>query len=103
MEVTLTGKHISITDAIRQYAMEKSLKLPRYYDKLQSIEVIAGKGDSRTYEIELIAHVDRHKHFVARSRGHDLYACIDDTIGKIERQLTDQKEKTRNYKHSVPK
>jgi ribosomal subunit interface protein len=49
--------------------------------------------------VEFIVHVDGHEHFVARGRNTDLYACIDETSGKMERQLTDHKEKLRNRKH----
>lgn len=99
METTVTGRHIEITDPIRAYAVEKVSKLPRYYDRVTAIEVIAGKPDSHTFEVELIVHADHHDNFVARHRDGDLYACIDDVTDKLERQLTDFKEKIRNRKH----
>lgn len=103
MEITVIGRHLDLTDAIREYATEKALKFPRYYDRVQSVQVIAGKDDRHSYEVELIVHVGGHDHFVARGKGDDLYACIDDTTDKIERQLTDHKQKQRNRKHSGPR
>ena len=103
MDVTVSGKHIEVTDAIRQYATDKTMKLPRYYDRVKSVEVIADKGDRHSYEIELVVHVDRHEHFVARSRGDDLYACIDESIDKLERQLTDFKERRQGRRRSPPR
>ena len=43
MEIVVTGRHMDITPAIREYATEKVSKLPRYFDRIQSIEVI-GRG-----------------------------------------------------------
>src|SRR3972149_1021775 len=40
MEIKVSGRHIDITAAIREYASEKVLKLPRYYDRVQEIDVV---------------------------------------------------------------
>lgn len=97
MQVRVTGrKHVEITPAIREYAEEKGSKLPRYFAGVSEVEVIADKVD-RDFHIEMIAHVDGHKPFVGTSRHADLYACIDQTVDKLERQLTDHKEKVRGH------
>ncbi|MEE9211566.1 MAG: ribosome-associated translation inhibitor RaiA [Phycisphaeraceae bacterium] len=102
MQITVSGKHIEMTPAIKQYAMEKVAKLPRYYDRIQEIDVVAGKIDNaRTYEVEVIVKVERSDPFVAKTSGSDLYACVDETVDKLERQLTDHKGKLRNRKHNV--
>ena len=99
MNTIVTGRHIEITDPIRQHVADKTAKLPRYYDRLSKLEVIADKSDTRTYQIELIAHVDGAEHFVAQATDTDLYHCIELAVQKMERQLTDHKEKLRNHKH----
>ncbi len=101
MEVTVTGKHIDITDSIRQYAEDKVGRLPKFYDRITSVQVVADRYDSHRYQVELIAHVDRHDHFVATAHGDDLYACLDETVDKIGRQLHDLKDKLRNHKHGT--
>lgn len=99
MDITVTGKHMEITDAIRQYASEKASRLPRYYDRVHAVEIVAEQPDSHSFGVEFIVHVDGHEHFIARGKNVDLYACIDETSDKIERQLTDHKQKLRNRKH----
>jgi ribosome-associated translation inhibitor RaiA len=37
--------------------------------------------------------------FIAHHDQGDAYACIDGCVDKLERQLTDHKEKLRNRKH----
>ncbi|MHC4542311.1 MAG: HPF/RaiA family ribosome-associated protein, partial [Planctomycetota bacterium] len=41
---TISGKHIEITDAMKQHAQEKTSKLPRYYNSINQIEVIVDGG-----------------------------------------------------------
>lgn len=98
MEIKVSGKHLEITDAIKDYAVNKAAKLPRYFDRVQSIEII-GDRVAETFEVEIIVEVEHHDSFVARAKGGDLYACIDEVVDKIERQLTDHKGKLRNRKH----
>lgn len=99
MEVKVTGRHLEITPAIRDYATEKAGKLTRYFDRVSSIEVLADRGQNHNYQVEMIVHVERHEPFVARGNHEDLYASIDLVLDKMERQLTDHKEKLRNRKH----
>lgn len=98
MEVTVTGRHIEITPAIREYATTKVQKLPRYFDRVQSITIVADKRDHHRLEVEVIVQADRAEPFIAKESGPDLYACIDASVDKLERQLTDHKGRVRNHK-----
>lgn len=100
MEIKVTGRHMDITPAIREFASEKASKLPRFFDRIQSIEVIAQKTNQQ-HELEIIVHVDKADPFICKTAGSDLYACIDEAIDKLERRLSDHKERLRNRKHNV--
>ena len=103
MDIKVVGRHIEVTSATREYAESKAAKMPRYYDRVQTIEFLVGRPDQhRQYEVEIIATVDHTAPFVAKFTGGDLYACIDETVDKMERQLTDHKERLRNHKHHKP-
>jgi putative sigma-54 modulation protein len=100
MDITITGRHMTVTDAIDQHAREKAGKLPRYYDRLSKLEVLIEKAeDHRNYKIEFIAHVDGKDHLVVNTTHEDLYNGVEHAVKKMERQLTDLKEKLRNHKH----
>ncbi len=100
MEIIVSGRHIDMTDAIRQYASDKVSKLPRYFDKIQKIEVVIDQVD-HTSELEIIVHVDHAEPFICKTSGLDLYRCIDEAVKKLERQLTEHKAKLRNHKHKI--
>ena len=93
MNITVTGRQFEVTDAIREFAHEKAGKLTRYFDRISRSEVILGRKDNHTYDVEIIAHVDGHEHFVAHGQHEDLYAAIDEAEHKIERQLRNHKAK----------
>lgn len=98
MEITISGRHMEITEAIHNFATEKVSKLTRYYDRIPSIEVVIEKG-GQAHEVEVIVHVERSDPHVVTISGQDVYACIDQAVDKLERKLTDHKEKLRNRKH----
>jgi len=99
MEFKINGRHVEITNPIREYAEQKTARLPRYFDRIQSIEVKIAKPDAKHFEVEIVADIEHAKDIIARRTAEDLYAAIDEAVDKTERQLTDHKEKLRNRKH----
>ena len=51
--------------------------------------------------VEMVVNAEHKNTFVASSDGADLYGCIDQVVHKLERQLTDHKERFRNRKHTA--
>ena len=102
MIVTITGKHIDITDAIRAHIEDKASKLPRYYNSVSQVEVIVEQSAGVMLSVEVIASVEHREDVVARETGEDLYACIDLVMHKMERQLRKIKEKQRDNKYGTP-
>ncbi len=98
MEIRVTGRHLEITQSIREYAVDKVSKLPRYFDRVQLIEVLAARHDSHSHEVEVIVKAERTDPFVTKVAGPDLYACLDTAVDKLERQLTDHKDRIRHRK-----
>ncbi|MEO0588010.1 MAG: ribosome-associated translation inhibitor RaiA [Planctomycetota bacterium] len=99
MDVTLIGRHLEITEAIREHAEDRAARLPRYFDRVRSAEVVVDKLDGLRFGVEFVVHVDRHDPVVATGEHTDLHACLDATVAKVERQLHDLKERHRNRKH----
>lgn len=99
MMFQLSGRHMDVTEAIHDYAQKKCSRLHRYFDKIQSTEGVIVRHDAHAFEVELILSVEHASPFVARHVHDDVYQAIDATVDKLERQLTDHKEKLRNRKH----
>ena len=60
----------------------------------------AGKEQGKDHtRVEMIVNAEHKQMFIAHHSDGDAYACIDCCIEKLERQLTDHKEKIRNRKH----
>ncbi|HEY3241777.1 MAG TPA: ribosome-associated translation inhibitor RaiA [Phycisphaerae bacterium] len=98
MQLSVTGRHVEITDEVKRYAQDKALKLPKYFDRIQAIEIVLGH-ESGQFSVEFIVNTEGRRLFVAHELGPDTFALIDAAVDKLERQLTRHKERVRNRKH----
>ncbi len=92
MNIIVSGRHLSITDAIKNYAEKKVQKLEKYFDRLIKVQVNLDV-ESERHRAEMIASAARGAILVAEVIDHDIYAAIDKATDKLERQLTRHKEK----------
>lgn len=98
MRIDVSGKQFEVTDAIERYAEQKCGKLPRYYDGVQSIEVVIERIRPEYFQVELRVDVEKHDTFVSSEQDEDVYRCVDVAENKMARQLRDFKEKLRDTK-----
>ncbi|MGP5336597.1 ribosome hibernation-promoting factor, HPF/YfiA family [Psychrobacter maritimus] len=99
MNVSISGHHISITDAMDKAVREKLEKVERHFDQIQSIKVIlsldnsgASDGGKKTHKSEAIMRVAGQEMFV-QALEDDMYKAINDMADKLDRQV--RKYKTR--------
>ena len=98
MQIIVSGRHVPVDDDIKRYATEKAEKLVKFYDRIQSIEVVFDRDAGRR-SVEIIVNAEHKNTFVGRETDADLFAATDLVVDKLERQLTRYKEKHRNRKH----
>ncbi len=98
MRITVSGRRKDISDKLKQYAEEKAGKLERYYDRVQSVEIVFDV-DGNQHRCEAIAKADHHNVFVAKEEREEPYGALDAALKDLERQLVKHKEKFRNRKH----
>lgn len=95
MDITVIGRHVEVTDAMRQYVESKAAKLPRFYDNVLSAEVILGMEAEKAV-VEIVVTANRKNTFVATHRDDVMYAAIDECLRKISEQLRRHKDKVRD-------
>ncbi|MEH8019691.1 MULTISPECIES: ribosome hibernation-promoting factor, HPF/YfiA family [Rheinheimera] len=95
MQITLTGRHVEITTAIKQYVDTKFAKLERHFDQINNVHV--------TLNVEKLKHIAESKLLLngaevfAVAEDENMYAAIDLLIDKLDRQVIKHKEKTARH------
>ena len=95
MQINVSARHVELTPPIEKYVRSKCERILRFFDRIQAIEVVLDKAP-HGYIVEVLADVEHHEDFVAKSEDNDLYACVDRTVDKAIRQLNDWKERIRD-------
>ncbi|WP_435979770.1 ribosome hibernation-promoting factor, HPF/YfiA family [Psychrobacter sp. DM4] len=99
MNVSISGHHISVTEAMDTSVREKLAKIERHFDQIQSIKVIlsldnsgASDGGKKSHKAEAILRVSGQEMFV-QALEDDMYKAINEMADKLDRQV--RKYKTR--------
>jgi putative sigma-54 modulation protein len=101
LQIEVICRHGSISDDLKAYADLKAQRLLKYYDKIQSIRVLLDAG-AAVFRCEMIVDLEHSHDFVGHTEGPDLRAAIDQTVDRLERQLVEHKDRTRNRKGRGP-
>ena len=101
LPIVVTGRHVSVTDAMRQHAEKKVANLHLDYPKIIEAKVVLNVEHGDRHIAEIILFCANHITIEADTTGSDMYAAIDETISKIARRM--RKHKTRMLKSHRPK
>jgi len=96
-QVTITVRHESVTDSIREFVQKKIGTLHLDYPKIIEARAILDVQKNR-HIAEIILFCANHIVIDASTEGKDMYAAIDETISKIARRM--RKHKTRLLKRN---
>lgn len=106
MNLTISGHHLELTPAIRQYVETKLERIKRHFDHVIDIAVILGVEKPSEKEKRQKAEVNmrlRGNLIHVESFAEDLYAAIDMLIDKLDRQVLKYKAKIQDHQHDAIK
>lgn len=95
MQINITGHHVELTDALRDYVNKKLNKLERHFDNVTNLHVVL-TVEKQQQKAEANVHVTGQEIF-AQANTSDMYASIDAMVDKLDRQIIKHKEKMGNH------
>ena len=96
MQLNISGHHVEITDALRDYVTSKFEKLERHFDNITNTDVTLSV-EKLEQKAEANVHVGGADLF-AQAINKDMYAAIDSLTDKLDRQLIKHKEKIKAHR-----
>jgi putative sigma-54 modulation protein len=106
MNLTISGHHLELTPAIREYVQNKLERIKRHFDHVIDIAVILTVDNLPEKEKRQKAEINlrlRGKDLHAESIAEDLYAAIDTLVDKLDRQVIKYKTKMQDHQHEAIK
>ena len=98
MNLHLTGHHVEITPAIRDYVVAKLERINRHFDHVIDVNVIM-TVQKLEQQIEANVHLSGKDIHVCCNDG-DMYAAIDQLMDKLDRQVIRHKERFQAGRHA---
>jgi putative sigma-54 modulation protein len=95
MQVNLTGHHVEITTALKDYLNNKMSRIERHFDSVTSIKCILTVEKLR-HKAEAKVNVTGGTLY-AEAVQDDMYAAIDGMVDKLDRQIVKHKEKLTDH------
>jgi len=97
MNLQITGHHVEITPAIRDYVLSKLDRISRHFENVIDVNVTltVQKLDQK---IEANVHLSG-KDIHVQCHDADMYAAIDGMVDKLDRQIIKHKEKAKESRH----
>ncbi|MBI4026294.1 MAG: ribosome-associated translation inhibitor RaiA [Verrucomicrobia bacterium] len=99
MQIHVTGRHVTVTEAIKEYARRKleaiGIDFPRVIDAHVILDV-----EKYRHRCEIILACANHIHIEANEESDNMYASIDLCVDKLARQMRKYKTKIqRHHRH----
>ena len=97
MQISVTGRHVKVTDALRSYATDQILHDLSKYDRIEDVHLILDVEKYRQIA-EIVIQARNHIRVEAEDASEDMYASIDSAIAKAEKQLHKLRDKVQDHK-----
>ena len=97
MQLTLNGKNIDITDAIRDYVNEKFSKIEKHHSQVMKLKVILNVNKNPSVKKNCISEAVCFVNgsvIKIKEDAESMYASIDLLVDRLDRQVKDLKKKT---------
>ena len=102
MNLKISGHHVELTPALREYVQNKLERIKRHFDNVIDITVTlavdANTEKDKRQRAEINLHM-RGKDLHVESEAQDMYAAIDLLMDKLDRQGLRHKDKIQDHQH----
>ncbi len=98
MQINITGHHVDVTKALRDYVSTKFARLERHFDNVVNVHVVL-TVEKLEQKAEASIRLSGG-HLFADAVDSDMYAAIDSLIDKLDRQVVKHKEKLTDHHRS---
>ena len=99
MNLHITGHHVEITPAMREYVSTKMSRISRHFDHVIDVSAIMSV-DKLRQKVEATVHV-RGRDIHCEDVKENMYAAIDSLVDKLDRAVIKHKEKRLGHRHEI--
>ena len=96
MQVSITGRHVNVTDNIKDHVNEKLERCLGMFPRIETVHVILDM-ENRDYVSEVVIQAANHIRVTSTEKSENMYDAIDRSTEHAERQLRKQRDKVQDH------
>ncbi|SDV48206.1 ribosome hibernation-promoting factor, HPF/YfiA family [Chitinasiproducens palmae] len=106
MNLIISGHHLEVTPALREYVVAKLDRVIRHFDQVIDATVLLAVDNSREKDRRQRAEITvrvKGRDIYVESAESDLYAAIDMLVDKLDRQVLRHKDRLQGHQREALK
>jgi putative sigma-54 modulation protein len=97
MQVHITGRHVEVTDGIREHIYSKVERTLIDFPRVEDVRIVLDLQKLHHFAEVLVQ--GKNIHVEGKASSENMYTSIDDALEKAERQLRKLREKVQDVHH----
>lgn len=106
MNLKISGHHLEITPALREYVVNKLDRVIRHFDQVIDVNILLTVDNHTEKEKRQKAEITLHlkgKDIFVESCDGNMYAAFDMLVDKLDRQVIRHKSRLQGHQHEALK
>lgn len=99
MRINIAGHHVSMGQALQDYAKTKLQNTVEKYFKNAVDSKIIFEKVGHAFKAEILVHEASKEYAFGDAEANDIYVAFDTALHRIEKQLSKEKEKSKSHNH----
>lgn len=97
MQVHITGRHVEVTNGIREHVYDKVERTLLDFPRVEDVRIVL-ELQKLIHTVEVLVQ-GKNIHVEGKASSENMYTSIDDALSKAERQLRKLSEKIHDHHH----
>lgn len=96
MQVSITGRHVNVTDNVKAHVQEKLDRCLGMFPRIETIRIVLDE-ENRDKVSEVVIQGADHIRISSKEQSENLYDAIDRSIEHAERQMRKHRDKVLDH------
>jgi len=86
MKINVSGRHLSVSPQLEEYAIEKAEKLGKYFSGIQHVDFVL-EENGKVQRVEISVVLGQGARLLGKAESEEMMAALDQAESKIQKQM----------------
>jgi len=96
LEITVTGRHLEVSDGVRSHIDRGTERLLKHFEGIRKVAFTLSEEGGGTVKAEMVVHAVRGVNLAAEAVDATAHAAVDAVVDRMDRQVRKLKERLKD-------